>query len=362
MKQLTLNMKVRRDPWTPVPADPPTMLRQQLLDQMEKHVTVQARAPEVMLFFGDDWVDVASLGDTRPPEAEELLAGALVAAGRRDGVQRAFRMGELRLRGPDGQPCRAACVLELRIGGAIAAAPRWWFAHRFVQVTPDQIGTMDGAWVESVGVGADALDEGARHWLDTTPEQVESIKIGKTPLPPPEPVVQASVHDLAEELPADAKGVATLAGELARQDLEAGSIEGIVVLAFHQRDVERWEIRGEMTYSVDDLVRAIAAYSSAVAVALVQPAVMEVGEGPGEGEEAETHRTLTALAERDGHRYVHVRTLNVTPEGVTDAGLVIVTDCGEPGADGWIGVPPSRPIRVDPLGGTPGPGGVVPEA
>ena len=43
-------------------------------------------------------------------------------------------------------------------------------------------------------------------------------------------------------------------------------------------------------------------------------------------------------------------------------GLVIVTDCGEPGAEGWIGVPPTRPIRVDPLGGNQGPGGVVPEA
>jgi len=362
MKQLTINMKVRRDRWDPIPADPATLLRRHLLAEIEKHVLAQTRPPEVMLFFGDDWVEEAGLGDTRPPEAEELLAGALVAAARRDGVRRAFRFGELSIQSGDGRRRRAAGVLELLLPAEVDAEPRWWFAYRFVGVARDEIGVLHGEWLESEGTGAAELDESARHWLDTTPEQIESIEIGKTSLSPPEPAVRASVHELTEDLPGDAQGVANLAGELAHFDLVRGALGGVLVLAFHERDVERWEIHGEMPYSVDDLVRAIAEYSSALAVALVRPAVMELGEGPGEGEEAETHRTLTALAERDGRRFVHIRTLNVTPEGVRDGGLVIVTDCGEPGVDGWIGVPPTRPIRVDPLGQKTGPGGVVPEA
>ena len=240
--------------------------------------------------------------------------------------------------------------------GADAAEPGWWFAYRLIGVGKDEIGVLHGEWVDSEGMGCAALLEAALPWLEACAEQLEAIVIERNEAPALRPFVRVAVGNLAEPLSADAQDVTNLTGDMVHRDALAGFV-GLIVLVFHRRDVERWEIRGNLECSLDDLVRAIAAHSSAEAVALVQPALVELGEG----DEAERRRAMTALAERDGHRFVHIRTLSVTPEGITDGGLAVVQDCGEPGEDGWIGVEPTASININFTPDDPVPGGVVPE-
>jgi len=340
-----LKIKVRRLPTEGIELVPAEPLRQLLQQEAEQAVALYGRPPASIRFYREDAVEDYDLGevDAHDPEAEPALAAMFVKLGQREDIVRRFRIGELALADDEGTRRRTIAVLEVETLDDQGMPARWWTAHRWFGQGEAGIGVTHGDWIEAEGEGPDALAEPFREWVDADPEYLEMLAMREKAQAPPKPFVRAAVGQLADPVPEDALGVARVAGELTLADATAGPMSYLLVLVFRDRDFERWEIRGEPGCSMDDLMRAIAAFSSADAIGLVHPGVVQLQTPEGEQE----RRAVLARVERAGRFALHLQTQNVADDGTITAAEAFLQDLGEVKDDGWLGVAPTVEVTID---------------
>jgi len=150
------------------------------------------------------------------------------------------------------------------------------------------------------------------------------------------------VLPLPVALPDEVGEIARLAGGLTLADASRGPLGCLMVLVLHEQQFERWEFRGELPCTVDDLVRAISGYSQGRAVALVHDGVVSLESPDG----TEDRRSVVTTVEHEGRRMVLLQTLTVA-EGAFHPAEAFLQEGADPGVDGWIGVPPTEEVRIE---------------
>ncbi len=316
----------------------------------EKAWTLAGQLDPEAHFFGEGWWEEMPLRPVLGDGGEDEKVAALVLrAASRSEVRHAWRVGDGWVR-EEGRRMRVIGLLELRDLDA-----RAWTLHvRRVGEGEAGCGVLHGEWVTTDGVGADALPAPFRAWLEAGTWKIEAFEMNALDAEPPRPHIRASVLTVPRDVPATVEGMADLVGRVVDPEALRGLPGGMLVFALRGRDLERWEIYGELPCSADDIIRAIGAYSQAEALALVHPGVLQVDEGP-------TRRAVLVTAERDGHRVLRALALDFAPDGTVRPLGAYMQDEGEI-ADGWHRVAPSEPVTIDLEAVQRIPGGVIPEA
>lgn len=255
------------------------------------------------------------------PDLAPSVAAFMREARLRPGVVRCFRVGEVVFDGSQGRQRVAAAVEWMD-------DERWWAAWR-------SISEAGATWNEAAGRGLADLVSELRPWFDAGDARVESI--GEREVEGPD--IRAAVMPMDQPLPETLEELASaLAPEVDALAVQ-GRLDGLLVLAFRERTLERWELRGNLPCAVEDLVRAIAIQEPVRAVAVGWMGRVKLGEA--------VHSALLLQLERPGDRGVRVLPL---AHGAREPLTPLWQDLGDPGERAWIGRPPSVDIALTPLG------------
>ena len=248
------------------------------------------------VYVGDGWIEEVHLAKLLEIGREEMLARVFVAIGQREGIQRRFRVGEALVRDEDGRMRRAVGVLEhvpdlsdeatstdAREG---AVGGTWWLTYRFAGQEREGHGALHGeSWIELEGAAADEIPEGFREWLDVGRAELESLEQREKAKQPTEgPQVRAAIAELHRPLPEEPTQIAAILGNFIREELRTQGLTCALVFAVTDKTVERWEARGTLPCTIDDMMRSIASRDErVVAVGHVGLAGFEINGEPRRG-------------------------------------------------------------------------------
>lgn len=255
------------------------------------------------IYLGDGWIEEVDLTRLIEIGREEMLARTFVAIGQREGIVRRFRVGEALLRDEEGRMRRAVGAFEHvpRLSDEAAASDAkegtiggsWWLAYRFAGQERDGHGALHGdGWVEAEGDEVEAIPEGFREWLDVGRAELESLDQREKPKAPDGLQVRAAIADLRQPLPEEPKQIAAIVGNIIREELRAQGLTSMLVFAVTATTLERWEVRGTLPCSLDDLMRSIAVRDDrVVAIGHVGLAAFDINGQPRRGFFCDIERT-----------------------------------------------------------------------
>ncbi len=272
---------------------------------------------------------------------ETILAALFRDLGRRGGVVRAFRQGE-RFVDVDGRNRRAAAIVEadLSTGG-------WWLAWRLFGTGEASVGVFHGDWQERQGATLDELDEPFREWLDAGTATTETK--GQSITPGDEDIRCATIP--WPSLPPDPAGVGVQIAQAFFPEFLQRPLDYLIIFACREGSLERWELRGKLGVTIDDLARGIAAQGPTEAMALLTPSVIELG--------GVTRRCYRMLVERSGRLGQLMMPLEIADGKITGGQLKYRDEGPVPPGGQWIGVAPERKVNLTVSG--PVDGGELPE-
>lgn len=332
---LQLRIQRRKDPTI----DPEDVegLRATLLQGLSDMVAHSGAAPALFHCVRAGVMETMMLGEAAAdPEQELALAAALQQLQQRDDGWRAFRQGEALLRGDDGRLRRAACLLErLGEGG-------WWLATRFFGIGEAGVGVQYGDWAHAEGQEVSDLPEALQSWLDTSKIQAASYQQDEDAAPAPAPDIQTAFMAWPHGLPDDLVQAAEIIARLQDQEVVQRGLGALLVLVLREEMLERWEVRGELPCTIDELVRNFTGREAAVAAAVVHPCTLNSPDG-------QVRRGIATVFERDGERATRVLPLTFPPEKQgrpVALAPILVARQEIPPEQRWIGVPPKVVINL----------------
>ena len=112
----------------------------------------------------------------------------------------------------------------------------------------------------------------------------------------------------------------------------------LIIFACREGSLERWELRGKLGLTIDDLARSIAGQAPTEAMAFLTPSVIEI--------DGVTRRCYKMLVERAGRVGQIMMPLEIK-DGKINGGQLKYRDEGPvPPGGQWIGVAPERAVNL----------------
>jgi hypothetical protein len=338
------NFKLQRAPTFDLDLNDFPGLRASILDQTSDLFSISGHLVGELLFFAPDQLFTGQIEGIAEPGQESILALILHKQGE-DTVKRRFRRGEIAIPTEDGRR-RAVALLELLPDN------RWWVAWRLVGTGQLEVGVWHGEWQYSEGQGIETLLEPLQEWIDM--EKAELVSMEQTEFQHGGgDDIRMAIAEAKGTLPDDPRAIAQFIGKLLDKELLAKGLNYLLIFAFRPNMMERWEVRGQLSCPMEDLIRAIAAFGEeAQAVAVVHPAVVDLQDGV-------RYRCFTTVVEHKGqlgHRLLPFTMENGQPTPLKD--LYQLHPIPEGGQ--WLGVPPAGTVTLFPK--APMLGGEVPES
>lgn len=312
----------------------PTEVREALMTLVQTEVRLRGEPHPRLYLTREGCIDALDLNalSTREPDAH---VGATVQIARQQvGVIEAWLVVQLLAEDHDGVQHRFALL------GCLDPAGVWWMAG-YESDPRTGIGVL-GDWhvpdrriVERAAI----LDEILAVPPGAKPADLLAAR-------KPELDLRAAFFEIPEGIatPTDAGTCADAAARIAVPDLLSGALTGTVVVKIAERSGEMWVI-GEYAGDGDDLIRAIASREPAPdAIAIAMLALFEGSDPPQKG--------VQIVAEYGDQRAERWLLLDF-PGGASAPPIVVraverrlTVDEG----DGWIGVEPTTPIDLFPVG------------
>lgn len=324
----------------PAECDPSDVeaLRAWSCSTVEAIIALQGRLPHAGRWFRREHEEFGSLEDLVEMGKEDATTVFWHQLGQREGIVAYLREGELNLRDEGGSMRRTAVVLQAMGDGG------WWLATRPFGTDRVGVGQLHGPWTYRTGRGAEELPEGLVEWFHS--ERAEFGEIEQSEFAPPEPdldIRAAYLPPLVGEL-GDAPQVAIGLGRACDAEVLGRGLTCHIVFAVTDDALERWELRGDLPCSIDDVVRNIIRMSSPRAVALVTPGVCTTDEG--------TKRAVHTHAEVPGtdQRARRILIVDFESDGTAKAAGEVVQQRGLSPTERWFGVTPATELELTPLG------------
>ena len=344
--------------------DPPS-LRAHVLKHVELEFQHRGKLDPKITFYGDGFVDEGDLKPLLDAGDDEVLARMFEVLATRKEVVCGFREGELLLR-KDGTLRRALAVIQpsfpapedgaihtLEAAGEPGRPLQWWLATRWVGEGNGAIGIFLSEWELTEGHGFDSLPEQVAEWVNPGRSAIERFEMREQPDTPVQPEIRSGVMELQSDPPKHARGMAELAGQISDAEILAEGLKCLLLFTLRGQQVERWEWRGPLGCTPDDLLRNVATHAQAEAVAWVHVGIVN--------EDGKEHRALIAQAEMKGERAIRYIPLHFDEKGRAKALPGKVAVAPVPPGGGWIGVKPEVDLGLQTVGPEPWSGGPVGE-
>lgn len=300
---------------------------QRVTDEVVRSGTVRAR----LLVLCDDHVEDLDLA----PLTEGDPVATFAALATRPGVEHRVLCGHLEDAGN-----HVAWVFGARTDDERS----FWFATRPFRRLPGNLGSGESTWNLSWGVALEGVVGPARSLHRPGPP------ITLLPAePPPMPKIGGRVDSAPPnaDIPTDPIAATNVVNQLGdEQRAVLHGFDGVGVFVFRGRELERWQIQGEIPMGLDDLVRAICVRGAAPsAVATMR---LDVFEHAGT-----VYRVVRTVGEGAGMRFERIAALQFAPGDTEIASQVQLfgsTPTRLAPGDGWIGVAPVTDLDLFTLG------------
>lgn len=344
-----LKLDMKRTPLGGLDVSDDRAVREWAKRGVEGRVRMNGLLRQLARFVKDTTEEVAGLDAFLELGEEGRVAAVLRVAGRREGVRRVFREGELKIRDAGGQLRRAAALMELMERGAADADDDWWVAWRFFGEGSAGVGNFHGEWIEHHGTGLEALDEvepAFREWVDDDRVEVTNSEFWEKPpeASPDFDLRMASLPPVPKrpDHPGElAVGIGrSMDAEVLRQGLTCH-----LIFLLTEGSLDRFEVRGEPPCTLDDLVRSLVALGPCHGVAMVSPGTFV---GPG----GETLRAVMTTAEQPGTplHIRRVRPIRLLPGKPPEPLSEVIQERALREGEGWFGVEPGVELGLHMLG------------
>lgn len=139
-------------------------------------------------------------------------------------------------------------------------------------------------------------------------------------------------------LPPDPAGVGVQIAQAFFPEFLQRPLDFLILFACREGSLERWELRGRLGLSIDDLARGIAAQAPTEAMAFLTPSVIEIG--------GVTRRCYKMLVERSGRLGQFMMSLDIKDGKITGGQLKYRDEGPVPPGGEWIGVAPERDVNL----------------
>ena len=291
-----LNLRLQRRPWTTPAVDDELALRRWVREHAARRFLVDARLPELLLFFGDDFVEEVEGPDGEDVGQEGALAAAFLNLGDRGEIKRRFRIAELWIPEPDepDQRRRVIAVAEPALASADDEG-QWWIALRRAAAAQGGGGTLAPSWTEIPEASLTSLSEPLREWLDPGDMDVERATI--QPRHEEDPPIHWVHATLNQPLPDDAIQVAGALGQMLAPELLRMGLRKLpraLVFTFCGHSMDRYASTVEPALGQDDFLRGLASQGPCEVAARVEAADFRI--------DGAQQRGFRILVERDGQR------------------------------------------------------------
>lgn len=308
-------------------------LRDWAKERADQDVLGLSVLPRRIRLFGEGFQEVVTLPQ---PFAADLAPGTgatLKALRERRGVERQLVEGWF----ASGDGRGTAWILD------IGEDDGWWLGMRAFERRSGMLGVWTSAWFNRVGVGSAALLTTLRPIIDL-PVGERAIVVGEPKAPPqPELGMFAGTLGPNEPVPGTAQAVAERVGASWEPKLHTEPPEGARLTVFRGSEWETWHLDGDFPAGLDDMIRAIAARGDPpTSLALVRMGIIPL--------EGEPYRAMITEGEALGRRYVRALVTKYGPNGEVVANRLALSDPGEIGHNGWIGVEPITDLALFVIG------------
>lgn len=355
-QQEHLQVDLRRTPTEGVPVHDEQDTRAWMVAHVETLLLHAGQMPSRLLYVGEDWMESVELKSLMEAGREETIARMFVALGQqRPGVLRRYRVGEALVRDEAGRMRRALGVLEHvpsgpgsaeGAGNEGAVEGGWWLAHRFAGQDATGRGILRGdAWTFDAGDNVQDLPDGFREWLDVGRAELESIAQTEKPQRRNGPDIRTAFAELRAPLPEEPQRIAGAIGSIIKDELLERGLQCHLLFAASSTTMERWEVRGELPCSIDDLLRSVGQRdASLVALGHVGLATVHLN--------GEARRAFYCEVERGGSRgrwfLPVVQAGDPLPAG--HPGIETAMGPVPKGEKPWLGAEPGVTINFEVLG------------
>jgi hypothetical protein len=218
-------------------------------------------------------------------------------------------------------------------GAANDEARTWWLAVRGFQRLPGRLGSSETSWELTFGNGNETC-AGPAAALRRPGPPLELLPAQ----PPPFPKLGWRVDDIPPNAdvptdPVDATNVLSQIGE--EVTAAQNGMEGVLVVLFRGRTLERWRVFGEIPCGLDDLVRAMVQRGDECSAVVTMRIDLFEYQGT-------VYRVVKTVAEAGGKRFERMLAMRYAagdddhPAELQLFGSVPTDIVG----DGWIGVAP----------------------
>lgn len=324
----------------------PSALLDRGLAEIEAAVLRGDAVPPRVRWYLADAIETGKVPDEGEPE--RVLSMLFLAWAAREGVVLAIRQSGI-LEGsefPDGLPRIGVLSIrpppdgreQLRRGEGLDSLP---WAMALGPVGPGEDGRPRILrWDRSEGVGSAALPGFARQWLEADGLRFARVELQEAGAAG-ELDIRLSVGELAAPVPADVRELLLGVAEIVDPEVQDRGLDGLLIFAIDQATLQRWEIRGALPCSLDDLVRNVAGTGPVLGLVVVQVGVVNV--------DGQKLRALVSHGELGANR--GLRWVPMAEEGAGfsgEPGRILTMDL--PSDSGWIGVPPGVELGLSPTG------------
>ena len=303
---------------------PEEELQEWAMNRAEQDVAELSVLPRRIRLVGEGFQEVVSLPQALAANLAPGTGATLRALWSRPGVER--RLVEGWFGSVDGRG--TAWIVE------VGADHEWWLATRTFERRPGLIGRWTGFWSQRTGTGVDAIPSLFRAIFE--PPAGEAAVVVAQPQPPAAPDfgVFPGMRPPGATAPAMAEAVADAVGREWEAKLPIGQAPpGPRLTVFRGREWETWVLDGDFPMGLDDLIRAISARGEVpTSMALVRMGVIPL--------EGDVYRALITEGEAQGQRYIRAMLMRLGADGTVLGFRLAMSDRGEIGDDGWIGVDP----------------------
>jgi hypothetical protein len=334
---LQVNVQLTRRPSECDPTEVDA-LRAWAKKNIEAHVGIQGKLPQIGRYFRTDAEEFGTLEGLVEMGKEDAVAIFWHQLGNREGIVTYLREGELNLPSEQGGRRRTACILQA------LSREEWWLATRPFGTDRVGVGQLHEEWTERSGKGREDLPEELHDWFFSDRAEFKSVEEETfQPLTEGSDIRTAFLAPIPGKI-GDAMQFALGIGRSMDNEVLSQGLTCHLVFAATEESLERWEIRGQLPCTLDDLIRNIVVRSSPNAVALITPGIF--GTSQGNKRAVFAHAECADSAKRA--RRVLVLEFDASGQAKPAQELGQVRELED--ADRWFGTAPDVELELSALG------------
>ena len=272
-QKLEVSFRATRTPTPDLDLSDPVQIRAWLERQIDTDVQLDGRLKDQIAIFTPEGVIGGAVAGAVELGQEEALVALLRNMGG-PSVAARFRITEVMVPGPEGQPLRAVAMVQLW-----ADRSDWRAEVRRFGETVDRVGRWLSDWQELSGTGPDDAPDWLRELVDPGKYTFGDATLTGTQTPRPPVLRPRFLPPVPRPLSDDPRVFLYSLHMALDKELLAHGLDHFIVFVARPDRLDRWDIQDFGSFSLDHVVAAICQSAPGDTVAIVHPGVVHLRDG-----------------------------------------------------------------------------------